>query len=159
MKAALDFLRIAPSYTSSRSRLLVLAATLSMAGVFLTAGLSKIADPRAFALVVHRYQAVPDIFVNPTALFLPWLELISGASLILVPRWRKAAGVLILGMLLVFTGLIVSVIIRGIDLNCGCFSVDPGADAIGWQNVFRNLLFILLTTIALRGAARCPANQ
>ena len=90
--------------------------------------------------------------MNAVAIYLPWLELVCGAAILLVPRWRPAAGLLILGMLLGFTGLFVSVILRGIEIDCGCFSVDGSGATIGWVDVLRNAGLIGAAGLALYGA-------
>jgi uncharacterized membrane protein YphA (DoxX/SURF4 family) len=95
--------------------------------VFIWASWEKIADPAAFARVVQNYQILPPALVNPTALFLPWVEAVCGVCLI--------TGVLARGSLLVFNGLMAVFTLalswnalRGVDTDCGCFSVAVQAD-------------------------------
>jgi len=65
--------------------------------------------------------------VNPTAVILPWIEAVCGICLI--------TGVLAHGSLLIFNGLMAVFTLaliwnvwRGIDTECGCFSVAVQAD-------------------------------
>ena len=152
MTRLLELLRIGPREGRTWLRILVLAATLTAGAAFIRASCPKIDDPETFAIAIYLYDAIPESAVNAVAIYLPWLELVCGAAILLVPRWRPAAGLLILGMLLVFTGLIVSVIVRGIDIDCGCFSVDGSSEPIGWGNVLRNTGLIAATGLAMYGA-------
>jgi len=55
-----------------------------------------------------------------------------GASLIL--------GVLTIG----FTVAVVSGLLRGLDISCGCYTLDPEVGKIGWSKVVENTELILL---------------
>lgn len=121
-----------------------------LAAIFIAAGVPKILNPESFALVIFRYQLLPGGAINLLAIFLPWLELVAGVSILTHPRWREPAALLILGMLLVFAGAMTINIFRGLDVGCGCFSVDPRVSRLGWVNVVRNLLLIVVTAIVWR---------
>ncbi|MFQ5722537.1 MAG: MauE/DoxX family redox-associated membrane protein, partial [Candidatus Aminicenantales bacterium] len=54
------------------------------------------------------------------ALILPWLEVICGFCLI-AGILREASALLLSLLLVAFLILITSTIIRGIDIDCGCF--------------------------------------
>jgi hypothetical protein len=43
-----------------------------------------------------------------------------------------------------FTILIVSALIRGLDISCGCFTQDPNAEKIGYRKILENVGFILM---------------
>ena len=128
-------------------RILILLATLLVGVVFIRAALPKIYDPNGFALSVFNYQASPDGLINLVALFLPWLEVVCGLALILAPRYRVPAAWLIAAMLVLFAGLQISTIVRGIDISCGCFSVNEEAWRIGWLNVARNAGLLVATVV------------
>lgn len=119
-----------------------------LAVVFLMAAIPKIADPHGFALVVFRYQMLPYSLINIFALFLPWVELLAALSLLIAPRLRDAALFLIGGMLIVFTIAIGFNLYRGVDMACGCFSVNPEAAHMGWLNFARNILLLAATALA-----------
>jgi len=157
MTSILNRLSIGPAGGPTGVRLGVAAAGLIVAGVFLRAAWPKLLDPGAFALMVFRYQVLPDVAINLVALFLPWLELICAVALLTVPRWRTAAGTVIIGMLVVFTVLLISTITRGIDISCGCFSVDAEAATIGWSSVIRNAVLVALTCLV--AWAQCAWNS
>lgn len=151
MSRVLDRINAGPAGAGTPLRVTVLLATLAVAMTFLAAGWPKIADPAGFALAVYRYQVVPDMWINYTALFMPWLEVVTALALVLVPRLRTAAALLILGMLILFTTLIGLNMYRGIDIACGCFSTDPAVGHFGWLLIIRNSVLIVLTGLALWG--------
>lgn len=131
-----------------------LGCRLVLAAVFIGAAVLKILHPHDFALAVFRYQMLPYPWVNLAALTLPWIELLSGLALLLVPRLRDAAAAIILALLLVFTTAIAVNLARGVSIACGCFSVDPAAEKMGYWNLVRNAALILMAAWTWRRAAR-----
>lgn len=123
------------------------AAAVILGGVFIAAAFPKIMHPADFALAVMRYRLLPWFLINAFAIYLPWLELLSGILLVAVPSWRKPAALIVAGLLVVFTAAIVLNLIRGLDIACGCFSVDPQVGHIGLWNVLRNLILLGLSAV------------
>jgi hypothetical protein len=117
--------------------------------IFIWASVHKLMNPADFALSIFRYHIVPHTLINPAALVLPWLELLCGICAVGVPKMRKPALLILLALLIVFTGAIVINLLRGTTLACGCFTVSPLARPLSWMNVLRNLGIITLATIAL----------
>lgn len=128
--------------SSQTMRFALIAARLAMAGIFIYASIDKIAHPAAFAKDVYNYQILPDAWVNLTALVLPWLELILGLCL-LAGVWVPGAVLAVNGLLLVFFAALVFNMVRGLDVNCGCFSTGSDAPAMsaGWY-LLRDALFL-----------------
>lgn len=133
------------------------AVRLIVGGIFFYAAVVKIADPAGFAKNISQYQILPDLWINLTAITLPWLEAACGAALIFAPRLRRGASAWILLMLAVFTSAILFSIYRGLDISCGCFSTGPGASRIGWAKVAENTGLIVLTVISFILAGRHPS--
>ncbi len=124
-------------------------ARLALAAVFLAAAAPKLADPQSFAAAVYRYQLLPDALVNLFALAHAWLELVVAVALLL-PRWRRAAAALIVLLLSAGAlGLAVN-LVRGVDVACGCFSLDPLAPPATWLTVARNLGLTVLAVWVFR---------
>ena len=96
-----------------------------LAAVFLFAGVEKTADPAAFAQAVTGYQLLPEFFIKLTALLVPAWEIAAGLAL-LVPRWRLAGACLAGALSLVFLGAVGSALVRGLDIECGCFGSAGG---------------------------------
>ena len=114
----------------------------ALALVFAAAAFPKILQPAEFALAIFRYQLVPYDLVNLLAVFLPWLELVCALALILGCRWRQGALWLLLLMLIVFTTAIGINLYRGIDIACGCFSVNAAQGHLGWLSLLRNTVLM-----------------
>ena len=78
--------------------------------------------------------------------FVPWVEFAVGVALLgqVAPRFSYLAAVL---LLVAFTTLIISKLLRGQHPQCACFgrrSIKP----IGWSNVTRNISLIALVVVA-----------
>lgn len=121
---------------------------LVLAAIFLLASVPKIIAPHEFAVAVFRYQLLPDAAVNLMAIFLPWLELVAAIA-ILIPRTSTAATAILFGLLAVFTAAISIDLVRGINISCGCFTLDANAGPIGWWEVVRDIGFLALAGFVL----------
>jgi hypothetical protein len=140
--------------------MLVVTARWVLAGVFIAAAAPKILAPQEFAEAVFRYQLLPDALINLMGIYLPWIELWAGLALLFIPRVRDGAALILLGLLAVFTAAIAISMARGIDIACGCFSVDPKAGHVGALSLARNtglmLLAVLILAVPRKRAAVSP---
>jgi uncharacterized membrane protein YphA (DoxX/SURF4 family) len=127
-------------------RIVPLAACLVLAYVFLRAGIPKIIDPAGFSLAVYRFQLAPYSLVNATAIYLPWLEVIA-AILILWPRSRDAASLLITILLVIFIVALISALVRGLDVSCGCFTTNPDAHKLGIRNIIFDIFLLIIALV------------
>jgi putative oxidoreductase len=93
---------------------------LLLAGVFLYAGYLKGSDPVAFAGQVAAYQVLPYAFNYLVAAMLPFVELLCGVLLLINQRVRPAL-LVIFSLNTVFMIALVSLLLRGLDIDCGCF--------------------------------------
>ena len=133
---------LTPAYHLSR---------LILAAVYIYAGLIKGLDPVKFAGQVANYQLLPYAWNYLVSATLPYLELLCGALLLLNMRVRPA--VLILFVLnLVFMLALGSLIVRGIDIDCGCFNPDAANKTTPWMALWRDLglLVLMVATWRLR---------
>ncbi len=124
---------------------IIILIRLFIGGVFVFASIDKIHHPNAFAEIVYNYQILPYPLINITAVVLPWLELFLGINIVF-GVWLP--GSLFVGniLLTVFFVALVFNKVRGIDINCGCFSTDPQTlDGSGmiWY-LLRDTTFLLL---------------
>ena len=99
---------------------ILLAFRFILGGVFVWSGILKILDPLQFAQDVSNYQTFPQDLAFAAALVLPWVELLCGVFLLL-GVFRLGSSVLVSLLLLAFLALIAITLIRGIDVECGCF--------------------------------------
>ncbi len=88
--------------------------------VFVYSAAVKIADPQAFLSSILTFRLLPLAWATATALWVPWLELVLGLSL-LSGIWRGGASWLTGGLLLVFIALVAQAWARGLAIDCGCF--------------------------------------
>lgn len=100
-----------------------LAARVLVGLVLVLSGTFKAAaPPEEFALVLDSYRLLPSAdLIQALSVFLPWLELLVGFSLIFgyFARLCAAAAAGMFGMFII---AILSLKLRGIELpNCGCF--------------------------------------
>ena len=114
--------------------------------VFIYASVHKIANPEEFAKSIDNYRIFPIFIINFIAIILPWLELILGLFIIF-GVFIKASSFLLSLNLLAFTILVLITIIRGININCGCFSSDINGTPIGWKKFFENILLFIISII------------
>ena len=123
------------------------ALRLVVAGMFLDAGIQKIRDPQTFAEQIANYQLLSH-WASYGAAFLPAVEIVAALTAIVAPRsWNRSATVVIMGMLVVFTGAIVQAWWRGINTDCGCFG--QGSTPIGIWTVLRNSGLLLAAGLSL----------
>ncbi|MFP4071634.1 MAG: MauE/DoxX family redox-associated membrane protein [Desulfovibrionales bacterium] len=123
------------------NRYLAFCFRLYLGGLFVYASLYKINFPAEFAESIASYQILPYAFVNITAIVLPWVELLTGALLILGIR-SKAAVSLIGVMLLFFTVAIVLSLTRDVSISCGCF--QSLEEEMSWRTFFRDVAWLLM---------------
>lgn len=99
---------------------LVRLASWGLGGVFVYAGVLKLADPLAFADSVASFQLLPAVLVSPVALVLPVGEILLGLALSAGVRRRVCAAVI--GVLCaVFALALTQAWARGLQVDCGCF--------------------------------------
>ncbi len=118
-----------------------------IAVVFLVYGASKITLPETLALSVRNYRLVPTELENLIAITLPWIEVV--VAIALVRRATVPGGLLVAsGMLVAFLGAVGSALARGLDINCGCFTLNAESAALN------NLIgtFILDIVLAILAA-------
>jgi uncharacterized membrane protein YphA (DoxX/SURF4 family) len=104
----------------ARSRPAELVARLVLGGAFVFAAGAKILDPPAFAHEIFNFRLMPVSLVNAAALWLPWVEMLSGLALIL-GIWRKLSAVFLGALLVVFVAALSINLARGRAVDCGCF--------------------------------------
>ena len=130
------------------NRHLPAAVRIALGVIFIYAALLKIADPVSFAGSVAAYRILPYFASYLTASVLPFLELSCG--LLLVCGYRVRGGALIIGFMnLVFMIALGAAIIRGLDIDCGCFK-QGGAKTTPWTALLRDTVFLAMTAFVLK---------
>jgi uncharacterized membrane protein YphA (DoxX/SURF4 family) len=126
-------------------RYFLLFLRVSLGLVFVYAGILKIRDPIAFAGSVAAYKLLPYFFNYLVAATIPWVELTCGLLLIFGYRVRAAAGITA-AMNILFIVLLASTIVRGLDIDCGCFR-QGGEKTSAWIAIMRDILFLSVALI------------
>ncbi len=108
---------------------------ISLAGIFLWSGVSKLFAPESFGVIIGAYGIIPDNWNLSVAILLPSLEVILAMGLVLDIRGSLAG---ITGLLVLFMAILAYGIQMGLDVDCGCFGPnDPEAAAFhGLRSAF-----------------------
>ena len=131
---------------------------LFLGGLFIYAGVQKDLAPYEFAEAILAYQLLPSTLVGLVAAILPWVEMVSGSSLILgcllgsrrfanpfpvSSLFRRSGLLLILGQSLLFIALLFITMARGLKIDCGCGLFFQRQ--VGLESILEDGFFLLLT--------------
>lgn len=140
------------SFSAHPGKVVEILLRLSVGGAFVFAGALKVAGPAAFVTAVENYHLVPRVLVHLVAVLLPWIEIVAGAA-VLTGIWLRAAASLLSAMTLMFAVVIVSALVRGLDISCGCFGT-VGGKHVGLVNLaIDGTLACLAIALAVRAGA------
>lgn len=113
---------------------------LSLAFIFIYAGLVKLMNPQAFAHALAQFELIPDGLLPIVALGLPGVELLAGLGLAFDLRFCMTA---ILVMLTGFLLILGYAILKDLDIDCGCFTLDELTERTSVKMAFfRDLLMV-----------------
>lgn len=118
---------------------LLLLLRLILGFIFIYAGGEKIYDPDAFAQSISNYQLLNSFFTILTAIILPWLEIFAGILLMCGAAVRENA-LIISTLLFVFIAAGIISLLRGLDIDCGCFG--SASVKLGLQKIIENILLL-----------------
>ena len=127
---------------------LLLLIRIFLAFIFIYAGIEKISNPSAFSDAVNNYKLLPLHFVNIFAIILPWTELVAGI-LLLFGILVKENSFIISSLIIIFMIAIGISLIRGLNIDCGCFGTSAGSK-IGLLKLGENLFLVVLGFILMK---------
>ncbi len=113
-----------------------LAIRLVAAGIWLAAGVAKVADLEHFHTQVAAYDVLPNALVAPFAYALPFVEIGIGLYL-LVGLWIRPVAILACALMVVFIVAQAQAWYRGLVLDCGCFGTIS-QQKVGWTTILRD---------------------
>lgn len=113
---------VAIAFRSIGSPVAVVVGRWLLAVVFLSAAVPKLWHLEDFAIAIHNYRLLPAPVVGVAAVMLPGVEGVAALGL-LTRRWRAASAWIVVALSAVFVVGVAAAIARGLDINCGCFSV------------------------------------
>ncbi len=119
-----------------------------LAIIFIYAGIKKISDPGGFSNSINNYKILPISFVNLFAITLPWIELITGILLLFGIKVKENSFIISV-ILLVFIIAILISLIRGLNIDCGCFGTVSGTK-IGVYKIIEDLVLLILGLILIK---------
>ncbi len=132
---------------------LVLVLRLVLGGLFIFAAVMKLSSPAAFAMAIAAFKVIPahaDHLTKLSAYAVPWIELVCGLCL-LAGAWTRAAALVISTLLVAFIAMILSTMIREMDVTCSCFGKFeiPCEGPVGWCHVVRNAVLLAISVFVL----------
>ena len=130
----------------------VIILTLGVGLFFLLAAVLKLIDMDEFGRAISRYQLVHGPLLWVAAFWVPWLE-IAGVAGLWIRQWRQAGAILLLALLVVFEFILLSALIRGLDIDCGCLGTKSGS-SVSFA-LMRNLI-LMVALIAVVKLDRDP---
>ena len=92
-----------------------------LAGIFLWSGVTKLMDPKSFAVIIEAYGLIPESWVVPVTVILPTIEAIAALGLLMDIEGSLAV---VSGLLVMFMAILGYGIWMGFDVDCGCFGPD-----------------------------------
>lgn len=125
------------------SMILYHGARIILGMVFVYASYDKILHPAAFAKLIYNYQILPDELINLSAIFLPWVELITG-SLLIIGVWLPGSVFIGNILLIIFFCALMYNKARGLDISCGCFSTRIDDTSKSNLYLLRDFSFIVI---------------
>jgi uncharacterized membrane protein YphA (DoxX/SURF4 family) len=121
---------------------------LFLGGLFIVSSLHKIQHPDQFAVAVRAYQIIPVSLSNLFALLVAWSEAVAGFMLIFGIMTRKAAAAVFL-LLVMFVVAIITTLVRGLAIDCGCFS-SKGGHATDLSLIVQDLFLMAAAVLVMR---------
>ena len=123
--------------------------------VFIFAAVSKVSEPEEFARAISNYKLLPIYLINILAIVLPWIEICAGILLVFGISVKENSAILS-GLLLVFIIAIAISLVRGLNIDCGCFGTTGGTK-VGIQKLLENFGLLLLGLILIKFGSKPPS--
>jgi hypothetical protein len=134
------------------------AAWPALVVVLVAAAAGKARDVRGFAAVIDGYRLLPRRLVPPAAVTLPAAEA-AAVLLLLFPATRRWGGLLSAALFAVFLAAMLSVLRRGMEVDCGCFGPSRGSTVGPFTVARTGLLLVLAVMAAVAGTEPFRAAQ
>jgi putative oxidoreductase len=158
--AGLHRKRVMMASSNSRRDYVVLAVSLALAAIFIYAGVDKIRDPLQFADSIAAFAILPAALINLLALSLPPFEVGCALLLLWSPTRRVGALAIAVTSLVFFTALL-SALLRGLTIDCGCFGTGAPSRPRMWLELGLDVVLaggsLLIYLRSTMGSLRRPA--
>jgi len=124
------------------------ACRLLLGGVFVYTAVSKLTNPAEIAPLINGYRLLHPDLVNLAAITLPWVEFVAGALLIFGIAPQSAA-LVVAGLLGLFMGAAFLAVVRGLEIECGCFFPFMGSERLDAAFFVRDAVLLAMALQAL----------
>ena len=131
-----------------QNSLLTLIFRLILGSIFIYAAVDKIIDPHGFASDIRNYDFIPHMLSNLPAIILPWIELYCGFSLVIGLYTRSSASIIAV-LLILFIFAIVFAMLRGLDIECGCYRTFLTASKVGIGKLVEDILLFIMALLII----------
>lgn len=119
---------------------------LVIATLLLSSSIKHLQNPYQFLDSIYAYRILPRLGTEIAAAILPFVHI--AISICLIARWHQSSAFgLGCFLFLLYAGAQISTIVRGIEIDCGCFSGFQSADTeepIGLKSVSLPVVSALL---------------
>ena len=141
--------------TFAQRSVIALLCRVILGVILVYASIDKIVHPAEFAKAIGNYNVLPFGLENLLGIVLPILELLVGICLVLGIMLDGSA-IITAGMMTVFIIALSQAMIRGIDINCGCFkvTVENGGHQVGIRRIIEDFLFLGMSLMVLSRGER-----
>ena len=133
------------------AKILSLALRWVLGGVFIVAGGLKVFEPAKFAIAVENYRLLPPELVNLEAITLPWIEL-TAALFLIAGLWERASALVITVLCAGFFFAIAAALVRGLNIECGCFGTVGGRKVGLTGLAFDTVLLVMAAWLTWRAS-------
>ena len=120
-----------------------LLVRVALGVLFISSGVGKLQHFADFEQTALNYQVLPEVLTTMYAQMLPWVAILAGAYL-MIGLFTQFAAVLVFLMMLSFIIAIVAVLIRGDEMDCGCF-VGGRTEPVTPQKLVEDVFLLLLS--------------
>lgn len=146
-------MRIKPSYITGAQWVV----RIFLGGLLIFAGVLKVIDNTALFQTIAYISWLPIWMKWQIVEFLPWLEILTGALLLIKVADKVALPLTTLFYMMFFVFAIYG-FATGMEGDCGCFG-DAASSTFGWGMIIRNGIFVLLTGFLLYKPKRLPDTE
>jgi len=130
-----------------------LIARVLLGLVFVVAGCLKGMSPYHSVMTVGGFELTPHWLSFAAGITLPGVEVLTGIAL-LSGVFVRGAGLVAVGLGGIFSAGVVSVMVRRIDIDCGCFGHLPITPRAGWGTLSFDLALVVLGLVVMFSARR-----
>ena len=127
---------------------LTILCRLIFGGIFIYASLAKLANPDQFARIVYNFHILPGSLVNLAAIIMPVSEFLAGTFLIFGFLYKGSRNYLLILLSIFMIAILVNVF-RGVNIECGCFTVSSKAKTSGIELFLRDFAYLIPGLILL----------